>query len=53
MTWAADDKIYTMMDDGGGFQALNWIAFCQNGKDNSAAKDDYVCMYCVGQCFSS
>ena len=25
--------------------AFNWIAFCQNGKDNSAAKDDYVYMY--------
>jgi hypothetical protein len=29
--------------------AFNWIAFCQNGKDNSAAKDDYVYMYCVEQ----
>jgi hypothetical protein len=25
--------------------AFNWIAFCQNGKDNSSAKDDYVYMY--------
>jgi len=25
--------------------AFNWIAFCQNGKDNQAAKDDYVYMY--------
>ena len=25
--------------------AFNWIAFCQVGKDNSAAKDDYVYMY--------
>jgi hypothetical protein len=29
--------------------AFNWIAFCQNGKDNSAAKDDYVYMYAVEQ----
>ena len=25
--------------------AFNWIAFCQNRKDNSAAKDDYIYMY--------
>lgn len=25
--------------------AFNWIAFCQNGKNNSLAKDDYVYMY--------
>jgi len=25
--------------------AFNWIAFCQNGKANSASKDDYVYMY--------
>jgi len=25
--------------------AFNWIAFCQNGKDNSAAKDNYIYMY--------
>jgi len=29
--------------------AFNWIAFCQNGKDNQAAKDDYVYMYAVEQ----
>jgi len=29
--------------------ALNWIAFCQNGKDNSAARDEYVYMYAVEQ----
>lgn len=25
--------------------AFNWIAFCQNGKANSAAKDNYIYMY--------
>ena len=25
--------------------AFNWIAFCQNGKDNSQAKDNYIYMY--------
>jgi hypothetical protein len=25
--------------------AFNWIAFCQNGKANSAARDDYIYMY--------
>jgi hypothetical protein len=25
--------------------AFNWIAFCQNGKDNSLAKDEYIYMY--------
>ncbi|MEK6481800.1 hypothetical protein WJR50_29925 [Catalinimonas sp. 4WD22] len=25
--------------------AFNWIAFCQNGQNNQAAKDDYVYMY--------
>lgn len=34
-TWKIDRNAY----------AFNWIAFCQNGKDNSAAKDDYVYMY--------
>ena len=29
--------------------AFNWIAFCQNGKDNSEAKDDYVYMYASEQ----
>lgn len=29
--------------------AFNWIAFCQNGKDNSAAKDDYIYMYAPEQ----
>jgi len=29
--------------------AFNWIAFCQNGQDNAAAKDDYVYMYAVEQ----
>ena len=29
--------------------AFNWIAFCQNGQANSAAKDDYVYMYAVEQ----
>ena len=29
--------------------AFNWIAFCQNGKDNSLAKDDYVYMYAPEQ----
>jgi hypothetical protein len=29
--------------------AFNWIAFCQNGKDNAAAKDDYVYMYAPEQ----
>ncbi|MCG8310656.1 MAG: DUF4185 domain-containing protein [Cytophagales bacterium] len=29
--------------------AFNWIAFCQNGKDNSSAKDDYVYMYAPEQ----
>ncbi|MCG6190616.1 hypothetical protein [Maribellus maritimus] len=29
--------------------AFNWIAFCQNGKDNSAAKDDFVYMYAPEQ----
>jgi hypothetical protein len=29
--------------------AFNWIAFCQNGRDNSAARDDYVYMYAVEQ----
>ena len=29
--------------------AFNWIAFCQNGKDNTAAKDDYVYMYAPEQ----
>jgi hypothetical protein len=34
-TWKIDRDAY----------AFNWIAFCQNGKDNSLAKDDYVYMY--------
>jgi len=25
--------------------AFNWLAFCQNGKNNEEAKDDYVYMY--------
>lgn len=25
--------------------AFNWIAFCQNGKDNSLAKDSFIYMY--------
>jgi hypothetical protein len=25
--------------------AFNWIEFCQNGRDNSEAKDDYIYMY--------
>ena len=25
--------------------AFNWIAFCQNGKDNSLARDNYIYMY--------
>ncbi|GHB72127.1 hypothetical protein [Persicitalea jodogahamensis] len=25
--------------------AFNWIEFCQNGKDNSEAKDDFIYMY--------
>lgn len=29
--------------------AFNWIAFCQNGQDNNAAKDDYVYMYSAEQ----
>ena len=29
--------------------AFNWIAFCQNGQANSAAKDDFVYMYAVEQ----
>jgi hypothetical protein len=29
--------------------AFNWIAFCQNGQDNSLAKDDYVYMYAPEQ----
>jgi hypothetical protein len=29
--------------------AFNWIAFCQNGRDNSLAKDDYVYMYAPEQ----
>ncbi|MCG8310658.1 MAG: DUF4185 domain-containing protein [Cytophagales bacterium] len=29
--------------------AFNWIAFCQNGKDNSSAKDNYVYMYAPEQ----
>lgn len=29
--------------------AFNWIAFCQNGKDNSAAKDNYIYMYAPEQ----
>jgi len=29
--------------------AFNWIAFCQNGRDNSLAKDDYIYMYAPEQ----
>jgi hypothetical protein len=29
--------------------AFNWIAFCQNGRDNSLAKDNYVYMYAPEQ----
>ncbi len=29
--------------------AFNWISFCQNGRDNSLAKDNYVYMYAPEQ----
>ncbi|MEX0981957.1 MAG: hypothetical protein WDZ47_07715 [Bacteroidales bacterium] len=29
--------------------AFNWITFCQNGKNNTMAKDDYVYMYAPEQ----
>ena len=29
---------------------FNWIAFCQNGRDNSLARDDYIYMYAPEQC---
>jgi hypothetical protein len=29
--------------------AFNWIAFCQNGKDNASARDEYVYMYAPEQ----
>lgn len=29
--------------------AFNWVAFCQNGRDNALAKDDFVYMYAPEQ----